>query len=243
MAGATALTPEQFHEIEERRDPLILEAHALEIRDQTTFEYGAAFLVKVGDLKKAIVAGCDPVKRAAKAAHTAACDQERELLAPVLEAEGVVKGVLGDYQREQARKEREAREAEAEERRKADAEAKRLAEEEQLRTATELEEAGLPDAAERVLAQPPPVVPQAPPPPPRTVAKGAARGVATKKKAHVEVEDLNALIQAVASGEGAANLLQPNMVAIRALARAQGDAFRMPGVRFWTTDEVVRTGR
>lgn len=238
------LPAEDVHALEERRDPLVIEAHALEIRDQETFAYGAEFLVKVGDVKKAIVAGCDPVKRAAKSAHSAACDQERNLLAPVNEAEGIVKGRLNAYQREQAAKERKAREEQEAARRRHEAEQKKAAEEAQLRTAQELADAGLDEAADRVLEQPPQAPPPAPPPPaPVHAPKGKAAGVATKKVRKFEVTDLPALIHAVAAGEAPANVLQPNMTAIRALVRAHGDAFRVPGIRAWADEEVARTGR
>lgn len=89
----------------------------------------------------------DPIIKKAHAAHKEAVAQKKKACAPLLEAENVVKRLMGDYAAEQ---ERARREAEALARRKALAEAER----ERLEQAAALEEAGRQEEAEALIEEP-----------------------------------------------------------------------------------------
>lgn len=131
-------------------DALILRQEAMAMRITNAAEHAAAadFLrFRIKAVEREVDSYFDPVIKAAHASHRAALAQKSRALAPLLEAERIVKGLIADYhQREMARQTEEATRR-AEEARKAE-------EGRRLETAAFLEREGDQEAAEAVLGAP-----------------------------------------------------------------------------------------
>jgi hypothetical protein len=66
-----------------------------------------------------------------------------------------------------------------------------------------------------------------------------SQGIARRKTYKAHVYDLGALIRWVAEHPAQENLLAPNQSALNAMARAQGSALRIPGVRVVVEESVA----
>lgn len=228
MSAPTTALEIPVQSLEAARDPIVHQAIAIVVTDDATNEAAGKFLVEVlAPLEKQIHASADPVCAATNTAHKAATKQRADLLDPVLRAEKIVKGQIGNYQvmrqreidEENARIEREhqaaVRKAEEEqlaaekaEREAADA-ARKKVEDAQLEKAAALEAQGKHDEAERVAAeeivtpatQPAYIPPVEPLPPPIARPQPAkVAGVSTRMKNEIEVIDLEALVRAICAG-------------------------------------------
>ena len=188
----------------------------------------------------------DPIVSATNTAHKKAVAQRDALLAPFVEADKAYSRKMGEYEQEQARKQREADEAARRER-------ERLAAAEQARVAAEQRrvqaEAEAVRAAEIAaaqgrgdvgatmdLAEAPVAVPVVTPRPvyvPRAawVPPPKAAGVSFSTRWSAEVTDLLALVKAVAGGQAPLTVLTPHMPALNAMARKEQDRLDLPGVR------------
>ena len=205
------------------------QARALVIRDQDTYECAGAMATDVVRLRKQIEAEFKPSKEATDKAHKAVVAMERKYVAPLAEAEKIIKGSMATYSAEQER-ERRAEQARLQEIARRQEEDKRLAEAEYLAACGEEK------AAEARLDAPIAVPVVVAPPPPR------AEGVSFRDLWSAEVVDLGALIKHVAAHPEWANLLTPNMTALNQLAKAQKEALNMPGVRaLCSRSTAVRT--
>jgi hypothetical protein len=161
-----------------------------------------------------------PMREAAHKAWKAVCAQEDVVRKPLVPALRTYDGKLAAWDDEQKRVQREE-------------EAKRLAaarqaeENSRLAQAASLEDAGEDEMASAVLDAP--VVPFAAPRPAPAVPKVEGLSYRTTYKA--VVFDVAALIQHVAAHPELVNLLTPNTAALNSMARAQRQAFALPGVR------------
>lgn len=157
-----------------------------------------------------------PIKEAANKAHKAACEREKELLAPLNEAEKALKASMGAYVAEQERKRREAEEAA---RREAEAAAQRM-----LEQAVKLDSEGNSAAAAEALENADvmastPIVAAAP--------VAAVKGVTSKKTWDVVIED-PALVPIEVLGV----VIRPvDEMALKKLAIASKGTLKVPGVR------------
>jgi hypothetical protein len=177
-------------------------------------------------------------KRRAEAARKALADESDRMQAPLIAAEMDVKGKLLAYEREQERA-RQAEEARLQD------EARKRAEEETLAAAAALEleatrtgDAEMQAEADSILAQPVDV--------PAVLVKSSVpkvQGIVYRDNwtVHPSV-DVKALAAAVAKGEAPANLLQPNMVALRAWAKATQGGQALPGVRVVNDRQIAARG-
>lgn len=177
-------------------------------------------------------------KRKAEAARKALVDEQDRMEAPLVRAEGLVKRALLDWEQaeEQRRLEEEAR---------LQAEAQRRAEEQTLAAAAALEtaahatgDAEMLQEAEAILAQPidaPAVVVKS------TVPKVQGVSYRDNWTIHPTV-DVKALAAAIAKGEAPANLLMPNMVALRAWAKATQGGQVLPGVKVINDRQIAARG-
>jgi hypothetical protein len=218
-------------------------ARSIVVSDYATKEAANAFFLKCREARKRIAAVFDPHIDRAKAAKMAADATRAGLVAektaaeaPIVEAEGIVN-------REIMRFDAEDRKRREEEQRIAAAKARKEAEEAALRAAAEAEAAGDREEAAAIIQEAivAPVFVPAPPPAPKLA--GSAQVTYWK----FEVENLKALILAVASGKAPASYLQANEVAIGATVRAQSkgetSSFSCPGIKIWPDTKRKATGR
>lgn len=177
-------------------------------------------------------------KRKAEAARKQLTDEQERMEAPLVNAEGVVKRALLVWEREEEARRRE-------EERRLQAEAQRQAEADTLAAAAALEleaartgDTEMREEAAAILAQPieaPAVMVK------RMVPKVEGITYRDNWTVHPDI-DVKALARAVASGAAPANLLQPNMVALRAWAKATQGGQSLPGVRVVNDRQIAARG-
>ena len=239
MAAATPLETEiviatptaEAAEIVRRTDPLVMRAEAFVVENDVAYESAGDFLRDVKAMQKEIRDAFEaPVKKAHEA-HKAMTGLRAKLLAPIDEAERLVKRKMAGFV--------EARQRAAQEEARRQAEAARKAEEDRRRAeATELEAQGRLAEAEKVLEAPvhvaAPVV---------RAESPKAEGTSARRKLSAKVVDLDALVRAVAAGRVPLTLIQPNQRALDALAQAAGDAFELPGCELVVETVIAARGR
>lgn len=206
-------------------------ARALVIKDQAGFERGGQVLKDIKAMRSEINDTFDPIIKKAHEAHKEAVAKKKQIEAPLLEAEGIVKNGLAAYHEEQERIRLEAQ-------RKAEEEAKKVAEEEQLAAALAAENDGCKEEAEAIINSPialvRPIVPKAP---------TAAPGVSFRQNYSAEVIDLRALLRAIAEGKVPIQAIEANMTFLNQQARSLQTAFNFPGVRLIKTTNVAGAKR
>jgi hypothetical protein len=208
-------------EIESRTQTILERAHAIEIRDQATYEAAVELGRAIKDLRTEAEAHHRPVIQAALEAHRKALEAYRRIDEPLKAAEAEIKRRIAAWTAEQERLRIEAE-------RRAREEAEQLQAEALEAQIEALEAAGAePEVVQAVIRQAeamPVMAPRVPAPP-------KPQGVAMRKACKAQVVSLSDLIRWVAANPTHENLLQPNMPALNALARAQGSNLLIPGVR------------
>lgn len=121
-----AINEDKTRELSGVSQKAIASATALVIFDQSGLEAASGLLKGFKSAKEAVTDFFKPLKDKAYAAHKEICDREKEMLAPYLGADAMVRQKVNAYTAEQ---ERIRREKEAELRRLQEAEMRRLAEE------------------------------------------------------------------------------------------------------------------
>lgn len=227
---SAALTLTVAPELEARAVSWPDRAQALAVVDAATCEAAGELLRDIKTLREEIAASTDPVIEAAHKAHKAALAQRKQLEAPLVQAEGTIKGRLAAYVTEQ---ERLRRIVEAQ----AAAEARRIEEDRRLVEAEALAAAGEAAEAEAVLDAPMP----APPPPRARVPK--VEGVATREVWSAQVTNLMQLVKAIAAGQAPLALVLPNEPALHGQARSLKAQMQIPGVRAVCQRVVAARGR
>ena len=86
---------------------LVEAAKQITVASQDDFERAVEFGKGVSTFIKNVEAFFSPLKKAAKAAHTALCDREKEILKVPLQADEIVKKTANTWKAEQKRKEEE----------------------------------------------------------------------------------------------------------------------------------------
>lgn len=226
-------------------------AKTLIVKDQETYNMAVEGYKAGLTAEKYVHSIHDPVCNHFNKLWKGACDIRNRDLEKVEEGKRIYKSKAAAYQDEQERIRREAERKAQEEARRiaeeqariareaAEAERKRLAaieEEERLRLAAEAEASGatqeqvteildapMPIPEPEVFIPEPVIVPTVAP----TYEKAA--GFAVRWKYSAKFVDLTALIKAAAVNPYLAGYLQFNEGAINAMARAQKDAFKLPG--------------
>jgi len=214
-----------YVELEEKTAAWPVRAEALELVDQVALELAAALLHDVKALRTEIAESCDPVIKAAHAAHKAAVSQRNQLEAPLVEAERILKRKVGAYTLAQERIAREAAAIEEATRR----EAERKAAEE----ARELEAMGEPEMADAVRETAEEAPPAQAPPPPR------AAGISSRDVWKAEVTNFGELVLAVARGDVPIAVLKVDTTVLGQQARSLKRELRWPGVRVWNDKGVA----
>lgn len=208
--------------IQAEAETIIRRAGTLSIVDQASYDLTIAVLKEVKDFRRKLEAFFRPNIDRWHAGWKAALAELKAADEPLASTETRAKQAVWAWEMEQERLRRERQ-------RLIEEEARRQAEEEILAAAVAAEAEGASVAeVDAVMAEalaPILVVPPAPP------AYQKAEGIAVRKSYGAEVVNLAELIRHVAAHPELSNLLTPNMTALRALVRAQGAQFRMPGVR------------
>lgn len=216
-------------EIESRTQTMLERARAIDIRDQESAERAAELARAIKDLRAEAEAHHKPVIQAALEAHRRALEAFRRIDEPLKQAEAEVKRRLAAWHAEQERLRIEAE-------RRAREEAKRLQAEALEAQIEALEAAGAaPQEVEAVIRQ----ADMMPVTAPRVPAQPKPQGVAARKTYRAHVASLMDLIRWVAANPTHENLLQPNMSALNALARAQGANLAIPGVRVVVEESIA----
>ena len=231
MSAARVIEIAEPEQLKQTALTLPEQAKAIIIRDQATYELAADKLLTVAAVRREIVDYHKPLKQKAHEAHAAICAAENGMLAPVAEAEAILKRSIGAYQMEQRRiqeeQERIAREA---------AELAAAHALEASIEAAELEGATA-EEVKAIIEQPvaAPVVYVAP-----TVQQ--VSGVSTAKTYRAELVNLRELCKAVAAGAVPEAYVTANMTALNGMARSTRGSIKIPGVRI-VEDTTVRAGR
>ena len=214
--------------MEKKKDALArqstdIKAQAEKFKAITTNEQQSAAIAFVKVIKamtKEINDWCDPNIKKWYEGHKDAVAQKKQLQAPLLEAERIIKGGVARYRTEQQKAAAEARAAQEKAAREA-AEAQREAE------VQELESQGQGDLAEIMKEMPitPEVVKDAAPPAPMD-------GAFTRKNVKVEIIDKKKLVEHILKHWDLYNhWIEIPEKHPRALAQQQREAFSTPGVK------------
>lgn len=220
---------EVIRQIEARTQTMLERARAAIIRDQASYDAAVELARAIKDLRAEAEAHHRPVIDAALRAHRAALEAFRRIDEPLKAAEQEIKRRLAAWTSEQERIRLEAE-------RRAREEAERLRAEAIEARIERMEAAGAsPEevaAAIREAEQLPAIAPRV------GATYERAAGVATQRRYRAEVFDLASLVRFAASHPAQEGLLQPNMPALNALARARGESLRIPGVRVVVEESV-----
>ena len=221
-------------------------AAAIRIHDEATCRDASHLLQSLRGIRQEIAKFFEPhleaaveTKRRAEAARKGLVDEQGRLGAPLVAAEAIVKRDLLAWET-MMRQQAEAEEARLQVLALTEAETRVIAAAAQLeREGRASGDAGMILEAHDLLAQPieTPAVSVA-------SAMPKVRGITYRDHwaAHHTV-DVVKLAAAVAAGTVSVNLLQPNMVALNALARSSEGTASVPGVRFVNARQVITQGR
>lgn len=144
-------------------------------------------------------------------------DEMKSRLAPIDEAEARLKALMLAYDRAEQERIRKEREAALEE-------ARKKAEEERASQVEALKMAGLDDVAEQVAEVKPVVTVETP-------KQEKVAGISYRMNYRSEVDDLSALVKAVAEGKAPITFVKPDEAVIGQFARAMKESFDVPGCR------------
>lgn len=196
----------------------ISEAKSLKIESQQDYERAAAFLIEIKRRAKQMKDYWKPTKEAAKAAHSQVCQREKEMLAPLEEAEKAIKASMAGYQMAvqiaRLQSEQEAKRRQQEER-------DRL-----LAEAAEAEKSGDMQGAMVGMAMAEMVEDMKAP---NTVSFEQAKGTSTRRRWRARVIDE----RAVPAYSGSIQLRKIDQSALDKLAAASEGTAQVPGVEFY----------
>jgi colicin import membrane protein len=205
--------------IESEARGIVEQARGLVIDSGEAYTLAGTLLTGIKGLRAKIAESCDPVVKAAHAAHKAAVAQKTTLEAPLVEAEGIIKPRIGSYLQAEERKRRE-------EEARLQAAAQKAAEDSALAEAEAMEKLGDKAGAAAMIEAPviAPVV---------VLAKSVPKvsGVSMREAWAAEITDLGAFLAHVVTTKQYGLLGELDMTAINGMARAQKALLRLPGVR------------
>lgn len=206
-------------ELEEKALSVPDRAKTIRISDSKSYVEAGELLKGIKGLRAKIDETFDPICRKAFEAHKEAVGKKKSIEAPLIEAEGLIKSKILEYDAEQERLRLEAQ-------RKLDEEIRAKAEEERLAEAVHLEEIGEVAEAEAILQEPievsTVVLPKSTP---------KIEGQSTRIGYSAEVVNLLELAKGVASGRIPVQAIMANTTFLNGQAKLMKDAFNYPGVR------------
>lgn len=220
---------------------LVLDATAVSIVDDASYEEACGFGLSIKTTQKTITEFFAPRKKRWHEGHAAECADEKKLLEPTLQAEGILKAKIIAYRQVKL-------EAEMKLRREREAEALRLEQERQLQQALDAEADGDHAAAEEIMNQEvvAPVVRM------EEVAPKVA-GVAAPKRWTFDEQrvDFEAVLLYIVTGSTTPSALaHPELVSLAKLDPASvrrainlhREAFKVPGIRAYQEEGVSFRG-
>lgn len=214
------------------------QARALRIIDSPTYEKAAELLAGIKGLRGEVNAAFDPIITDAHRAHKTACDKKRQAEAPLVEAEGVIKTAMGEYNTAQERL------RQAEERRLQE-EARQREETRRVEEAAALEREGNATNSPELLYEANELIERPVAAPPVSVARTVPKvaSIVHRENWSARVVSLTALIKYVAAHPEHQNLLTPNTAALNSLARAMKANLKVDGVQAVNTPIVAAASR
>lgn len=193
-------------------------AKGMMVTNEEQYVAVASFLKVIKGLQAEVDQTHDPVVKHWHEKHKDALAEKQRDLAPLLDAEKVLKPRISAYLTEQ---ERLRKEAELLAQKRAQEEAER----EQLEKAAILDDLGETALANEVLEEKPIVVPVILP-----KATPRVQGISMTKRYSATVVNLQKLVLAVAAGKAPIQCLQADQVFLNRQATAMKEAFNYPGV-------------
>lgn len=216
---ATAVIEPDTTAVEQETALVVREAEAFEIVNTASYEAAGAFLVRVKNVRKQIDEVYGPHVKEAHRLHKNLVAAKKSHEQPLDNAERIVKGKVGNYQREQERIRREEED-------RLRVIARKEAEERQLAEAAELEAQGRAEEAEQVIEHPvvPPAVVV-----PSSVPKLKGVSTSTKWKHRIVNESLIPRTY---------QKLVPDVEKLKAHATSYRNSVPVAGVEFYPDDSV-----
>jgi len=212
--------------------PLIERARAaaIAIVDAPSFTIAGNLYTEIKGRMKKVHKILDPfVDRAYKAYKADYAERDR-YLAPLEEAEALLKKPLGEWQAAEKRKQEEAQRA-------LEAQARKEAEEAQIAQAEAAAAAGNKEMAEEIISQPTVAAPVVAP---KIVPKVA--GLSFRDSYSAQVTDLKALLKGVLEGTVPMAAIEANQSFLNTQARALKAELKYPGVRVLNNNTPVGRG-
>jgi hypothetical protein len=200
----------ETQQVEARGLALVERSRAVVVIDAPSYAAAGGFLKDIKAYRAQVAEVCEPVVKAAHAAHKAAVAQRERLDGPADEAERIVKATMLAWKRAEDARVTEARRA-------AEFEARRKAEDALLAEAAEAEAAGQHAKAEAIVSAPVVVRPVA-----VSTDVPKVAGVSVRTTWAYEIVDPTLLPR---------EFLKPDEHAIGATVRATRGALAIPGVR------------
>ena len=207
------------------------QATGLTITDKISFDSAKELLLSIKDLRKQIDDTFSPIIDKAHQAHKEALAQKKKVENPLIEAEGIIKPRMASFLQEEERK----RKAEEDRLR---LEAQKAEEERRIAEAIQAEAEGDIEEAAAILDEEPAYIP--PPIVPRTVSTGG--GIAMRENWLCRVENLMALVKAVAEGKAPLAAVNANVVFLGQQARSLRSEMQYPGVVVYS-EKTIAAGR
>lgn len=229
MPEARTIAVPDTKEIRTLAEATLKAARDIVIKDDPSYTAAGAFLGALKGREKSIDNVLDPFVKNNYDSWQSALALKAQHMAPVKEAEGIVKEKIKAYRIEAEKRNREEEARLREEARKAD-------EDERLRRAEELLAAGRPEDVLALL--------EGTPEPTMIVAHKAlpkVKNIVARDSWKAELIDLTVLNKAVAEGKVPINFIQANMTTIGSVVRSLSGNIEIPGVRVYS-EEVIAGG-
>ena len=203
---------------------MVQKANEMTITTHEQYDEAGKFLVEIKTRMKQVKDYWKEPKQQAAAAHAMICGKEKEMLAPLTNAESIIKKSMVDYQR-----------VVEEERRKEEERLRKLKQEEvdrQLAQAIEAEKNGDQQGAEMSMAMAQMIDDMKPT---QSIAKPTASGTSVRKTWKARVIDPK-LVPAYVNG---VEVREIKMSALNNLAKMTNGEMKIPGVEFYEEQTMV----
>jgi hypothetical protein len=211
--------------IEKESQDLVNKANSYQVKTQQDYEVGGEFLRAIKGLQKKVNETFDPIIESARKTWKESLSKKDLHFEPLEQAEKIVKTKRLEYFDEQERITREKQEK-LEREARAEEERKRKALEERARKA---EEAGKADKAEELRLKAEEVRVEAPIVQPRVEN---IKGESIREQWYAEVNDLLALVKAIAEGKAPITFIEANVPMLNKQAVSMKNTWSYPGVVF-----------
>jgi len=211
------------------------QAGHLLVKDSESLAVANQYLVDLSKMKKVVIEHYKPMKEAANKAHKAITSQEKADLAPIDEADRVVRSLTGAYvEKEERKRQKEQDRLNKLAREKAEREEAKLREKAEKAAAegNKEEEERLLDKAENVYAEPKIAAPTVD----KTSRVEGGGSVSFITDIEIEVYDQKEFILAISRGDAPLTVIEFKLAKIKAWIKANGiKQGQVPGIRIKET--------